>query len=143
MKVKIRRTICAAILRTLPEPVVWKVWLKVSALLPAIIALIVATFATPNAQAQSGTIPPPQISYTYTIPVNVYMPMIENNEVNAVIATYWEAVAEDGDCLNDWLTHMPADVAVEQRARCLLDTALIVTGQAGYHIYAPVVISSN
>lgn len=167
----VRRFICATLLRTLPEPVAWKVWLKVSALLPAIIATVLFMFATTFAQAQPdpipdgyvlrvpqspdmdhtagpdglclaeyvapdgefvvlsvecatpGTIPPADpvqlISYTYTVPVNVYMPIIENNELGAVIATYWESVAEDGDCLNDWLTHMPQDVRQTEYGKCI------------------------
>jgi phage-related minor tail protein len=42
-----------------------------------------------------------------------FAPMLENNnfEGNDAVSKYFKAIQEDGDWLNDWLTHMPKDIS--------------------------------
>ena len=52
----------------------------------------------------------------------IYLPWIENGRMNEIahsILRYITVVMQDGDYLNDWLTHMPSELA----------TAIVIVGQ--------------
>lgn len=143
----VRRTICATLLRTLPEPVAWKMWLKISSLLPAIIAALIITA---NAKAESIYMPYVEnhntqiisevhmvtetviidepIIVTATVEVTAPTTITPTVEIvssrpitqSEAVVNYWSAANDTGhDCQNDYLADMTDEEKQTHFAACL------------------------